>query len=75
MLSSAKAKRAILADPRVLRAWDEHDMGDGVWVSLKAGYQDASNPGSHSIHEDRWTAAYAMLRVVVPCHCVDCRTA
>ena len=72
-MNSAKAKRSIMEDPRVAAAYEDPDPTDGVWVVLKSGYTDGSNPGCHCIHEWRWTKALAMLRGVVPCRCVDCK--
>lgn len=51
------------------REWSERASGDGYWILLKDGFHCED---VHAIHEDTKAAAYARIRDVRPCTCVDC---
>ena len=59
-----------MSKPSVV-AREERDE-DGFWIYLKDGWQDGSNPGSHTIVEDTRRAALAKLLDVIPCTCPQC---
>lgn len=54
---------------RVAAAWKDED---GVWIELRDGWQDSCNPTCHTICEDTWQAAIAVLKATEPCNCKDC---
>jgi hypothetical protein len=47
----ATVEARILAHPAVASVSDERAHGDGYWVILREGAEDASNPGCGTIHE------------------------
>lgn len=54
------------------RVDDAEKDEDGVWIYLKDGWQDSTNPTCHTIHEDTWKDAIAVLKATEPCSCKGC---
>jgi hypothetical protein len=50
----------------------EYKDSDGYWIELKPGYQNGSDPGTHSIVEDTKGKAVRQLASVIPCNCAEC---
>lgn len=55
---------------RIAEFWKDED---GVWIALKSGWQDSTNPTCHTIHEDTWQLALDFVAMAVPCECSECR--
>lgn len=51
---------------------DERGSGDGIFIGLKSGWQDAANPTCHTIHEDTYQLCLDYVAMAVPCGCKDC---
>jgi hypothetical protein len=51
---------------------DERGSGDGYWVYLIAGWQNAMDLGCHIVHEETASECAAVLSDVIPCDCADC---
>jgi len=58
---------------RIADYCDERAMGEGVWITLRSGWQDASNPTCHTIHEDTPQFALDLVAMAIPCECAECR--
>jgi hypothetical protein len=54
---------------RISESWQDED---GVWIALRRGWQDSTNPSCHTIHEDTWQLALDLVSMSVPCACGDC---
>lgn len=63
------AQRLKKWDDRIAESWQD---SDGVWIALQVGWQDSTNPGCHTIHEDTWQFALDLCAMAIPCHCRDC---
>lgn len=63
------AQRLKKLAPRIAARWKDED---GVWIELKSGWQDVTNPTCHTIHEDTWKEALDLCGMAVPCDCRDC---
>lgn len=52
---------------------DERGFGEGVWVILRSGWQDSTNPTCHTIHEDTPQDVLDKVADAVPCACKECK--
>lgn len=64
------AQRLKKWDARIQEAWQDED---GVWIALRSGWQDSTNPTCHTIHEDTWQLALDYVTMAIPCDCRECQ--
>jgi hypothetical protein len=71
-MSTTKQRLSKWAD-RIASFDDERSYGEGCWIILRSGWQDATNPTCHTIHEDTPQAVLDKVAMAEPCACEDCR--
>ena len=57
---------------RIADVEDARMSGDGFWIALRSGWQDATNPTCHTIHEDTPQYCLDKVAMAIPCECREC---
>ena len=70
-MATTKQRIAKWSD-RILSIDDERGIDNGVWITLKKGWQDATNPTCHTIHEDTYQICLDLVAMAIPCDCPEC---